>query len=87
MSEVDPLTPAEPPHRWWHDEHGPMDPLAAQYLAVTWPCNNHDPRCPFGSGSVTPYECACVRRAQALVAASLLRHWREGQWANPKTAT
>ena len=92
MSEVDPLTPAEPPHRWWHDEYGPMDPLAAQYLVVTWPSDNHDPRCPFGR-SLTPYDCACVRRAQAIVAASLLRRWDEGRWANvpnrdgPKVAT
>jgi len=76
-------TPAREGWRWWHDVHGPVDPLAAQYLAVTWPRNDHAPYCRFSADNTTPYDCDCVRRAQAIVAATLLRDARrEGRWEN-----
>lgn len=83
MSELDPVPPTTGAREWWHSVYGPMDPLAAQYLAVTWRRTQHGQQCPFYTHDGTPYDCDCWHRAQAICAAALLRLWAESQWANP----
>lgn len=82
MTEIDPAPPRG--QDWWHTVYGPMDPMAAQYLAVTWRRAQHGQLCPYYTiATGTPYDCDCWHRGQAIVAASLLRDaHRDGRWEN-----
>jgi len=83
MSELDPVPPSTGAREWWHSVYGPMDPLAAQLVAVMWQRKEHGESCPFLWGG-TPYDCDCWHRARAIVASGLIRDMQhEGRWANP----
>jgi len=82
MSELDPVDGMPVGHErgWWDAVYGPLDPLGAQWLEVTWRRVQHGRCCPCLTNG-TPYDCTCWHRAQAIVAASLLRdEIRDGRW-------
>lgn len=84
MSELDPVPPSTGAREWWHSVYGPMDPLAAQLVAVMWQRKEHGQQCPFYTHAGTPYDCDCWHRARAIVASMLIRDMqREHRWANP----